>query len=345
MSPSPVEPHPLIEAAAQAFSAVAGIETRVSAPPPGTDYDGVVAFELAPRISRLARVVPSIDRQERLAAATATDRMQDSNGFLLVTSYLTPALVDACRALGIDAIDASGNAFLREQSNLILISGRPRATVAGHARRGLWSRRSLQVILALLVKPALLDQGRREIADFAKVSLGTAQSTLQTLLQRRDLIQRSDGSMAIADYGRLLDEWVTLYPSLLRQAQQLGRYRAAEPDWWRAMPSGHAAWMFGGEPAAARMTQYLKPEMITVYSEKGLPRELMTRARLRPDPAGNVEILTAPVKLEPTAGLADDLIYPALVYADLVASADSRNLETARLIRNQYLDHADQAAG
>jgi hypothetical protein len=316
----------------------------VNTPPPNTDYDGVVEFGLGPPVSRLAMVVPSIDRQERLAAVTATARMRDEQHFLLVTSYLTPALVDACRTLGVNAIDASGNAFLREQKNIVLISGRPRATEVGRSRAGLWSRRSMQVILALLIKPALLDQGRRDIAGFAKVSTGTAQATVQTLLRRRDLIPRSDGSMAFADRDRLLDEWVTLYPSPLRQSLQLGRYRAAEPGWWAEMVSPNSDWMFGGEPAAALMTHYLKPEMITVYCEKSIPRDLITRARLRPDPNGNVEFLAAPVRLGPTSGLADNVVYPALAYADLVASGDSRNLEAARMIRDQYIKYADQAA-
>jgi hypothetical protein len=344
MTRSTVGPHPLVEAAARAFSAVSGIDTRVNAPPPNTQYGGAIEFGLEPRISRLAIVVPSIDRHERLAAATATARMQDASRFLLVTSYLTPTLIDACRTLGINAIDVSGNAFLCEQKNIILVSGRPRATTIARARPGLWSRRSLQVILALLVKPGLVNQGRRDIAEFAKVSTGTAQTTMQALLQRRDLIQRSDGSTAFADYDRLLDEWVTLYPSLLRPSLQLGRYRAAQPNWWSEMASPNSDWLFGGEPAAALVTHYLKPEMITVYSGRGLPKELITRARLRPDPTGNVEFLTAPVTLGPTPGLVDNVVYPTLVYADLVASGDSRNLETARMIRDQYLKHANQPA-
>ncbi|WP_063890092.1 type IV toxin-antitoxin system AbiEi family antitoxin [Burkholderia ubonensis] len=344
MTASTVEPHPLVEAAAQAFSTASGIDTCVKAPPPNTNYDGTVEFDLEPQISRLAMVVPSIDRQERLAAVTSTARMQDARHFLLVTSYLTPTLIDACRTLGINAIDVSGNAFLREQKNLIMVSGRPRATAIGRSRPGLWSKRSLQVILALLVKPALVNQGRREIAGFAQVSIGTAQTTVQTLLQRKDLIARSDGSMALADYGRLLDEWVTLYPSLLRQSLQLGRYRAAEPNWWAAMTSPNSDWMFGGESAAALVTHYLKPEVITVYCEKGIPKEMITRARLRPDPTGNIEFLTAPVMLSPTPGFIDNVVYPALVYADLVASGDSRNLETARMIRAQYVEHANQTA-
>src|SRR5258707_1094272 len=117
MSAPPVDPDPLVEAAAHAFSAASGIDTSVKAPPPSTNYHGIIEFDLDPRISRVAMAVPSIDRQERLAAVTATARMQEETHFLLVTSYLTPSLIDSCRTLGINAIDLSGNAFLREPRN------------------------------------------------------------------------------------------------------------------------------------------------------------------------------------------------------------------------------------
>ena len=35
-----------------------------------------------------------------------------------------------------------------------------------------------------------------------------------------------------------------------------------------------------------------------------------------------------------------DLVPPILVYADLVATLDPRNLEAAKLIREQYIDGA-----
>lgn len=141
-----------------------------------------------------------------------------------------------------NAIDEAGNAFVKDGNTLVLISGRPR--VRELCRPSLWSKRSLQVILALLVRPALLHESRRTIAVFAGVSTGTAHTTVQTLLQRKDLIEREDG-MAFTNFDRLLDEWVTLCPSLLREALQLGRYRATEPNWWTDMLAPNDEWMLG----------------------------------------------------------------------------------------------------
>ncbi|MGF6819465.1 hypothetical protein OKW33_006359 [Paraburkholderia atlantica] len=330
-------PDSLVTSAAQAFSMSAGVATSVMPPPTGSSYDSTVEFQLEPPVRRGVVVVPSIDRQERLSALAATGGLQDADHALLVTSYLSPALVNACRSLGVNAIDESGNAFVKDGKTLILISGRPRANEL--RRPSLWSKRSLQVILALLAKPALLRQGRRTIAMFAGVSTGTAQATVQTLLQRKDVVERRDG-LAFTNFGRLLDEWVTLYPSLLRQSLKLGRYRATELNWWADMaPSDE--WMWGGESAAALMTNYLKPALLTVYCTNGIPPQIISRGRLRPDPAGNVEFLKTPLQLDRTPGLIDNVVYPVLVYADLVASGDSRNLETAQMIREQYIQHGN----
>jgi hypothetical protein len=61
---------------------------------------------------------------------------------------------------------------------------------------------------------------------------------------------------------------------------------------------------------------------------------------LRPDVNGEIEILET---FWPTAearqqnGIDNDIAPPLLVYADLMATADPRNIETAQLIREQIL--------
>jgi hypothetical protein len=329
---------PLVTSATHAFSVSAGVATSVLPTPAGMGYDSTVEFELDPPVRRAAVVVSSIDRQERLSALVATGVLHDAQRVLLVTSYLSPTLVNACRSLGVNAIDEAGNAFLKDGNTLVLISGRPRTTEL--RRPSLWSKRSLQVILALLVRPALLRESRRRIALFAGVSTGTAHTTVQALLQRKDLIERGDG-LVFTNFDRLLDEWVTLYPSLLRETLKLGRYRATEPNWWTDTLAPNEEWMLGGESAAALMTKYLKPGVVTVYCTNGIPTQMISRGRLRPDPAGNVEFLRAPLELNRTPGLVDNVVYPVLVYADLVASGDSRNIETAQLIRDQYIKHGN----
>ncbi|WP_322061543.1 type IV toxin-antitoxin system AbiEi family antitoxin [Paraburkholderia sp. J63] len=52
----------------------------------------------------------------------------------------------------------------------------------------------------------------------------------------------------------------------------------------------------GGEPAAAILTDCLKPATFTAYCTGEVPREWVAQARLRRDRDGNVEFLKSPIR-------------------------------------------------
>ncbi len=95
--------------------------------------------------------------------------------------------------------------------------------------------------------------------------------------------------------------------------------------------------------AADHLTHYLKPAACTIYLNPRNQREtlgaLVAKNKLQADLEGDVEFLdrfwnfTVP-------GIRPNLVPPLLVYADLLATLDPRNLEVAKMIRERYLDHA-----
>ncbi|SAK80587.1 hypothetical protein AWB79_05211 [Caballeronia hypogeia] len=329
-----------VEAAAAAFSEATGLDARRARAPAGGEYDAAIEFRIGTaRFKRPVLVRENIDRFGALSAFSAS-AAQNGNGVkpALVTRHLTPNMIGACREMGVDALDLAGNASLVEGNSVVIVSGRPRVEQSRAARSRTWTKSTLRVTLALLVTPSLLERGYREIAQSAGVSHGTVQNAMRALVDHRDVFERPDGSgLQFADRDKLIDEWVTLYPRQLRESLLLGRYRAESSDWWRDAPDLPGVCQFGGEPAAALLTGYLKPATVTAYCADAVPREWIMRARLRPDAAGNVEFLRAPVALAPVEGLPPNVVAPLLVYADLVASGDSRNLETARMLRERYL--------
>ena len=121
------------------------------------------------------------------------------------------------------------------------------------------------------------------------------------------------------------------------------RFRAADPDWGPDIDLGRRGILWGGEVAADRLTGYLNPAVYTQYLPEKSGKEALTyfavEHRLRADPKENIEILNAfwtfppdPVRLE--------LVPPILVYADMMATLDPRNIEAAQLVREKYIDHA-----
>ena len=99
------------------------------------------------------------------------------------------------------------------------------------------------------------------------------------------------------------------------------------------MPS-NAFW--GSEIAAKLLTKYLRPETVTIYSESNRP-QLQARYRLQRDPNGRVELLRRFWKFDQWEQKDLQTAPPLLVYADLVSTADDRNLETAEMIYEQYI--------
>jgi hypothetical protein len=93
---------------------------------------------------------------------------------------------------------------------------------------------------------------------------------------------------------------------------------------------------WGGEVGAERLTGYLKPELFTIYQRAG-DRTLLTKGRMRLDRNGNTEILQAFWGFEDDPAR-PDLAPPLLVYADLMATQDGRNLETAHLLYERFLE-------
>ncbi|BAN26911.1 type IV toxin-antitoxin system AbiEi family antitoxin [Caballeronia insecticola] len=328
----------MVETAAAAFSDATGLTARRTKAPARSVYDAAIEFRFGTaRVKRPVIVRDIVDRVGALSAIASASH-EHSVKPALVTTYLSPNMIRACREMNVDALDLAGNASLVEGTSIVIVSGRPRVAASKAPRSRTWTKSTLRVTLALLVTPALLERGYRDIAQIAGVSHGTVQNAVRALIDHRDVFERPDGrGLQFADRERLIDEWVTLYPRQLRESLVLGRYRADSNDWWRDVSALPGQCQFGGEPAAAILTEYLKPATVTAYCADAVPREWIMQARLRPDPAGNVEFLRAPVKLMPVDGLPPNVVAPLLVYADLVASGDPRNLETARMLRERYL--------
>lgn len=141
----------------------------------------------------------------------------------------------------------------------------------------------------------------------------------------------------------LLKRWAEAYPDKLRPDLMIYRFESDRHDWWKNVHLSEHNACWGGEAAAAKLTQNLKPAKITVYADK-LPGRLIIENRLRRNDKGNIEILKPFWKFESL--LPDpEIVPPLLIYSDLIATGDDRNIETAGKIYDEYLVQLDQEAG
>jgi hypothetical protein len=238
--------------------------------------------------------------------------------------------------LNIQFVDIVGNVHINLPPIQIFICGnKPTDQRKTRAEKGIFTKGGVKVVFALLCRPNLKDATYRQIAEDAAVAIGTVDMVMKRLQYHRFLIELGTRGRRLERKQELLDRWVIAYAEQLRPKQLIGTYRTAnEVDWLKDAGPGEGT-MWGGETAAARLTHYLKPYITTLYTRRPAKNPIL-QYRLIADTRGTVELREVfwnfNVETAVTA-----IVPPLLIYADLMATTDPRNLETAKLIYDEHL--------
>lgn len=258
---------------------------------------------------------------------------------ITVLPQVTANMADELRQDGIQFIDAAGNGFINQPPLYLFVKGNKAAKVSlTPATPRAFKQTGLRVLYALLCNPGLENETYRAIAEKTQVALGMVNWVVKDLVELGFLFEVGAGrarQLRLVEKERLLERWVTAYAEQLRPKLVLGRYRGAE-GWWQQAQLDPEQALWGGEVAAAKLTDYLKPQFVTVYVEKDRAGLILLPNRLKKDPEGDVELLARfwqPGTIPPRA----DMVHPLLVYADLMVSGNQRNIETARIIYDQHI--------
>lgn len=297
--------------------------------------DAKVAFD-PPLKAHWAEMKGELTPARLGAVLAAMDRLPKPN--LLVAPYITPPMAQRLRQEGVQFLDGEGNAYLDQKTPRVLLwvtGNRPVRPQPRERRLTVFRAAGLRVIFPFLCLPNTTEATYRDLAHMAGVALGTVAKTVEELTHL-GYLRKTKAHFTLQNRGQLLNAWVDAYPRELRPLLAPQRFRTEKAEWWKAADwTLFGAWL-GGEPAAAVMTKHLRPVLATVYLAGGLP-EIARALRLAKDEEGNVEVLQKFWNFDQEAGPGPRLVPPLLVYADLLATGDARNLETAALLRERYL--------
>lgn len=284
-----------------------------------------------------------VEIKTHIAAADALLPLVQKGGrqeeFLLVTRHVTVEMAERLRKNGIQFMDEAGNAFFNRPPLYIFIKGNKNPELSKKPVLGrAFKQTGLKILFTLLCNPGMETQTYRVIAARAGVALGMIDWVMRELKELGFMHERGKGrarKIQLTNKEKLLERWITAYAEQLRPKLLLGRYRGA-PGWWQNtdIRPQHAKW--GGEAAAAKMTGYLKPEIVTIYLNKELLHEMLIANKLRKDPDGDVEALHQFWKQDIEVPYTDT-VHPLLVYADLIATGNQRNLEAAKIIYDRHI--------
>lgn len=269
---------------------------------------------------------------------------------LLIAPRITDAAADKCKELDLNFIDLAGNAYINEPGLFIFIKGQKQELHQNNPMNYFKGGKALtptnlRMVFALLCKPELLNAPYREIAKVAGIALGAVGWGFNDLAARA--LTLGDGkknNRVLIQYEKLIQEWVTNYPIKLRPKLNPKRFKANTLDWWKNLDVKNYNAQWGGEVAANKLTNYLKPNFYTLYLHgkdmKKNMNKLIVENRLVPDPNGDIELLEAFWDFD-DADFLPEIAPTLLVYADLIASNDPRNLETAKMTYDRLIQHAN----
>jgi hypothetical protein len=300
--------------------------------------DALIQIQGHERPLRFIAEIKLVDRFETIAQVRALRPPGAHPPLILVAPYITAETAERCRVMRLFFLDTAGNAYIDLPGFHLFVVGRKRPADFPLADRGRVNNpAALKVVFAILGRPNLLNSTYRQIAETARVALGTVGPVIKDLEARKHIATFGAGreERRLLDPERLLKEWVEFYPATLRPKLNPRRFRGPKFGWAERRTLGAYGAYWGGEVAAHRLTGYLKPQAMTIYVQHR-PTQLIADCRLRADARGDVEILDVfwnPEKIPHKP----DLVPPILAYADLMATTEGRNLEAAKLIYDEHI--------
>ena len=258
--------------------------------------------------------------------------------FVVIAGYIPENIRIQLKEEGINYIDRVGNCFLRIGQHHLSSSGKKNRNRHLEENK-LFTATQLRLIFHLLQLPDLINTNYREIAKTASVSLDIVSKTINGLKKKGWLVSIDEQRQRLVDKKDILDRWLSGFEELLKPKLTKGYYRFLDEEFlrnWKQIQFNKKDILWGGEPAAALLTYYLKPERFLVYSKLN-NKELLKQLKLIPDENGKVEIRELFYKPENFNYL--NTVSALLVYTDLMISGDSRNQETAKILYDREISN------
>jgi len=270
------------------------------------------------------------------------NRLGNAQRTLLISSPLSPDMANRCRDIGLQFIDTAGNAYINDGAGIyIYVTGRRGAAELQFPANNTMTPAALRMMFAALAEPALLNAPYRDISMHARISTGAIGKALDTLESRGLIGSTASGKRMIRTPELFLNEWASGYAGRLKPKLRQHRFAIENLNDFLNWNPGFRLSAWGGEPAAMILTGHLKPQECTLYIDMDDPhalKDIVKRFRLRADPKGHIEIVE--MFWNPNHFTESFPTVPHhLIYADLMATHDSRNIAVARQIMPGIIQH------
>ncbi len=257
------------------------------------------------------------------------------NNILLAGGYITPKAKELLREKQVNYLDSAGNMYLKLNTLLIHIEGKSAPSVPGRYKSRAFSKAGGAVVFQFLRDPQLVNEPQRLIAGYAGVSLGTVPKVFEGLQKEKFLIKLDKNKWELSNKEGLLLKWTEVLREKILPSKFLGNFKPAGRSMQQMLTVKEikeTGFKWGGEPAAAMLTNYLIAEKFSLFVPT--KENIIKKYKLVPSPTGELELYEKfwnhPEDDQP-------YVHPILIYAQLMATGESRNIETAEIILNEHI--------
>lgn len=262
-------------------------------------------------------------------------------GLVLFAPAVGRDLANTFERAGVNFVDALGNCYVSLGHRYIArIQGRGGAS---RKRLGKSLRApAYRALLALMIRPELIDTPSRTMAAEAGVSPQTANDLRKYLVEQGlVLATRNRYRWAPARRRDAVMLWVAGFSTTLAPSLAIGRFRAKESNAEelekRIEPilTDACEWRYGGGAASQRLTGYYRGDRTVLYV-RNPPGDLANRLRFIKDDAGPILLARDPGRLS-FESPHPACVHTLVAYADLLAEADDRAREAAGQLYETFI--------
>lgn len=259
---------------------------------------------------------------------------------LIIAKYITGEVALELREKEINYLDVAGNCFIKYKNLILFIVGQKVHKKENTNQAKAFQEAGIKIIFNLLRNPDNLQLSYRELAALSDVSIGSVSNVMKEL-GALNFIFKTKLKRVLKNKTQLLERWVIAYQDVLRPRLVKKQMRFINPDTvqnWKNLylDNEERITLWGAEPAAAILTDHLVPEKFCIYTTQSW-QNIGQDIGLVPDVKGRVEILQVFWEQRQTDN--KKTTPPLLVYADLIGSGYSRNIETAKIILENDLQY------
>jgi len=284
-----------------------------------------------------------------IQAEHSRKRWGKATELLLLADYVNPSLGDQLKDAGINFIDTAGNLFLKREPGLYLyVEGKKSPASTKEKPTRLFQPSGLTLLFGFLVEPESINRPYRQLSEANGVALGTVGWVKRDLREQGYLEPIGKDRFRLIRKKDLLDRWVHGYASRLRPKVFLGEYREFANDLDAVVKAfqqyalkQRLSWGLSGGFGADELVHHYRGSTLTLFVEFWRHNEALKELKWLPASGGPITILKgfSPRVFQSSGSqMHHPVVHPLLLYAELLHRESERELETARLIYQDFLE-------